>query len=56
MLNLWRNVREAHYEAVREWGKGKDKSSIVWLQTAIKRTEVLIDALRKEEEKDAIVD
>lgn len=48
MTELWRQVREAYYEAVRKWAAGDKKESILWLRVAVRRTWVLIEELSKE--------
>ena len=49
MLNLWRTVREAHYDAIQQYfGKDEPGNAILLLRSAIQRTETLIVALEKE--------
>jgi len=49
MLHLWQDVREAHYDAVRQyWSTLDSDNAILLLELSIRRTETLISALRKE--------
>lgn len=47
ILRLWRDVREAYHDAVRQWVAGDKGGTILFLGLAIRRTETLIYALKK---------
>lgn len=50
MLELWQSVRQAHYDAVRQYyTEGKAENAILFLRLSIRRTETLIAALQQEE-------
>lgn len=48
IVTLWKDIREAHYDAVRTWIAHDNGTAIFLLRLAIKRTETLILALEKE--------
>lgn len=48
---LWREVREAYYDAVRAWVKDDPGTAALMLRIAIKRSEMLIAYLEKEHPK-----
>jgi hypothetical protein len=47
ILALWRDVREAYYDALRKWIAHDTDAAILLLRVAVKRTEILIAALEK---------
>jgi hypothetical protein len=47
IVRLWKDVREAYFDAVRKWVSHDDEAAILLLRSAIKRTETLIVALEK---------
>jgi len=47
ILGLWKDIREAHYDAVRKWIAHDNETAIFLLKIAVKRTETLILALEK---------
>lgn len=50
MLALWRDIREAYHDAVRQYfGKGEIGNTILLLQLAVRRTGALIAFLEREE-------
>ena len=48
IVHLWKDVREAHYDAVRKWVDYDPTTAILLLRLSIKRTETLILALERE--------
>jgi len=44
---LWKDVREAYYDAVRKWVSHDTETAVLLLRLAIKRTETLIAYLEK---------
>lgn len=50
IVTLWRDVREAYYDAVRKWIAHDTDAAILLLHVAIKRTQTLIAFLEKEKE------
>jgi len=48
ILTLWRDVREAYYDAARKWMNHDNETAIFLLRLAVKRTQTLILALEKE--------
>ena len=48
IITLWRDIREAYYDAVRKWANHDTETAILLLRIATKRTETLICALKKD--------
>ena len=48
IVTLWKNIRESYYDAVRTWASNDTETAIFLLRLAIRRTEILIIALEKE--------
>jgi len=49
-LEIWRQAREAYHYAVKSWCIGQNNRAAFFLRVAIKRSEILIAWLERENE------